>query len=371
MNDSTTLRTLARRSVEVIAGAQDAGGAYPASPTFPVYRYSWFRDGSFIADAMSRVGAVTSSESFFGWCSRVLVSRRDAIEDLVARAGSPIHRDEYLPTRYTLAGGDTGEQWWDFQIDGYGTWMWALVAHADRHGTSLAPYRDAASLSARYLCAFWKEPCFDWWEELPDDVHPSTLASVHAGLRAALSSTLLEGDDVSCCEVVCSAIEAILADEAVVDGHLTKSIGRDDVDASLIACLTPFGAIGPTSQIGQCTYDRVRDDLAPDGVHRYLADTFYGGGRWLVLAGFIGWHEARTGRIDRAERRLRWMQRQATGDGLLPEQVTSSSLYPERVQEWVDKWGPVATPLLWSHAMYLTLGSELGLWGTDLAEASS
>ena len=52
--------TLVDHSLTVIAGNQAASGAYPASPTFPVYRYCWFRDGAFIADAMSRAGRVES-----------------------------------------------------------------------------------------------------------------------------------------------------------------------------------------------------------------------------------------------------------------------------------------------------------------------
>ena len=47
----------------ILAGQSPAGG-YVASPTFGPYRYSWFRDGAFIADAMSRVGEVESAERF-------------------------------------------------------------------------------------------------------------------------------------------------------------------------------------------------------------------------------------------------------------------------------------------------------------------
>ena len=28
-------------------------------------------------------------------------------------------------------------------------------------------------------------------------------------------------------------------------------------------------------------------------------------------------------------------------------------------QEWIDRWGPDATPLLWSHAMIIRLAVEL------------
>lgn len=366
-NDTGDLLALARRSVEVIAEFQDVGGAYVASPTFSVYQFSWFRDGAFIADAMSRVGAADSAERFFGWCAKVLAARRHQINDLVARKGGPIHRDEFLPTRYTLAGGDTGEHWWDFQTDGYGTWMWALWQHTLRHGTSAEPYRDAVELCTRYVSAFWNLPCFDWWEEFPDCVHTSTLSSLHAGLSAAVAMGVLEPQTAATAGQGCIDIERRLLANSIVDGRLRKAESRPDIDASLIACFTPFATFEPTSPLARNTYARILTDLAPDGVHRYLDDTYFGGGRWVVLAGLVGWHEAATGHAERAMGRLRWMHAQATPDGLLPEQVHMHALHPERVDEWINKWGPVATPLLWSHAMYLTLGEALGLWDVTLA----
>jgi hypothetical protein len=41
--------------------------------------------------------------------------------------------------------------------------------------------------------------------------------------------------------------------------------------------------------------------------------------------------------------------------GELPEQVLDAALYPERIAEWIERWGPVAQPLLWSHANYASL----------------
>lgn len=369
-DDIGDLLALARRSVEVIAQFQDVGGAYVASPTFSVYQFSWFRDGAFIADAMSRVGAVESAEGFFGWCAKVLAGRRQQINDLLAREGSPIHHDEFLPTRYTLAGGDTGEQWWDFQTDGYGTWMWALGQHALRHGTAVEPYREAIELSTRYISAFWNLPCFDWWEEFPDGIHTSTLASLHAGLTAAVAMGVLEPETAALAQKVSSDIEQRLQTNLIVDVRLRKAEGRIDVDASLLACFTPFETLAPDGPVAQHTYARIVTDLAPDGVHRYLDDTYFGGGRWVVLAGLVGWHEAATGRTAAAMGRLRWMHAQATDSGWLPEQVHEHALHPERVEEWIDRWGSVATPLLWSHAMYLTLGEALGLWDVTLFEVT-
>ena len=61
-----------------------------------------------------------------------------------------------------------------------------------------------------------------------------------------------------------------------------------------------------------------------------------------------------------AQRLLDWAASTATDEGTLPEQVAGHLLSPEHQQEWIDRWGPVANPLLWSHAMVLRLAAELG-----------
>jgi GH15 family glucan-1,4-alpha-glucosidase len=357
------LGALARRSVEIIAEHQDVGGAYPASPTFAVYRYSWLRDGAFIADAMSRAGAVASAEAFFAWCVRVIADRADRIAALVAQAvrGEAVPSAEHLPTRFTLDGREVGEEWWDFQLDGYGTWMWALEAHVRRHGTAPADALTALEPCAAYLAAFWHEPCYDWWEEHAEGVHPSTLAAISAGLRAA--QVLSIGSDVTAsASAAIAAIDALIARSGIVDGHLVKTIGAGPaVDASLVACAVPFALVAPGGDVAEATYRAVADQLAPDGVHRYRADTYFGGGRWVLLAGMVGWYEAVTGRRDNAWRRLAWMHDQADSNGELPEQVTGPALDPSFTPVWVRRWGEVARPLLWSHAMYITLADVLGL----------
>jgi GH15 family glucan-1,4-alpha-glucosidase len=354
---------LARRSVEIIAEHQDVGGAYPASPTFPVYRHSWLRDGAFIADAMSRAGAVESAGAFFTWCVRVIADRADRIAALVARAarGEPVPTADHLPTRFTLDGCEVGEEWWDFQLDGYGAWMWALEAHVRRHGTAPAGVLTAVEPCVAYLAAFWSEPCYDWWEEHAEGVHPSTLAAISAGLRAAVA--LGVGSEVAArASAATAAIDTLVEERAIVDGHLVKTIGAGpDVDASLVACAVPFGLVAPGSDVAEATYRTVVDGLGPDGVHRYRADTYFGGGRWVLLAGFLGWYEAVTGRTADAVRRLTWMRDQADAHGLLPEQVSDDAFAPAFIPVWEKRWGPVARPLLWSHAMYITLADALEL----------
>ena len=52
---STSYKEIIEKSAAVILEYQHELGAYPASPTFTVYNYSWLRDGSFTADAMSAI----------------------------------------------------------------------------------------------------------------------------------------------------------------------------------------------------------------------------------------------------------------------------------------------------------------------------
>jgi GH15 family glucan-1,4-alpha-glucosidase len=332
---------LVAQSIALIEQHQHPGGAYPACPTYPVYNYSWLRDGSFIADAMSRAGRPDSADAFHRWVAGVIEARAGRIADLVAKDG-PISASEMLPTRYTLDGQDGSEEWWDYQLDGYGTWLWAVVEHARRHGRSLAPYAKAMASTVDYLRRFGTDPCYDWWEEHASQTHTSTLASVAAGLRAA-------GEPVA-------HIERLITGGP----HLTKWLGSDAVDGSLLACMVPFGVVPAGGELAERTYERIRAELLQGGVYRYRGDTFYGGGEWLILTAWLGWYEAETGRLDLARRRKLWIEAQATVDGFLPEQVSGHAQDPSYIDHWTGKWGTVATPLLWSHAMYITLATELG-----------
>ncbi|WP_116949309.1 glycoside hydrolase family 15 protein [Jiangella endophytica] len=364
------LIALADAGHRVIATHQAPSGAYPASPTFSAYRgYSWFRDGAFIAEGASRYGDADGPAAFHRWCADVLTKRTDQVDALVERAvrGEHIPVADLLPTRYTIDGGVGNDPWWDFQLDGYGTWLWALAAHSDRHGP-VDDVEAGVATAVRYLTTFWARPCYDWWEEHVDHRHVSTLGAIRAGLAAtthpALAGALSAGERAAATDAV-AAIDALVLAEGVADGgHLTKWLGAADVDASLLACVAPFGLVGVGSDLGRTTVAAVEDALCVGGgVHRYAADTFYGGGQWPLLTAFLGWNHAVAGRRDEALASLRWIAAQATPSGELPEQVGHHLLAPEREQEWIDRWGTVATPLLWSHGMYLTLAAELGLVG--------
>lgn len=356
---------LADTSFDTIIALQHESGAYPASPSFSAYRgYSWLRDGSFIADGVSSFGGVESASRFFDWCARILLARESEIARIVAAAaaGRPVPDNEMLPTRFTLEGADGDDEWWDFQLDGYGTWLWAVVAHSERHGLSLQRWLPALNLTADYLLSSWRRPCFDWWEESAEQVHSSTLGCIAGGLDALVRAAVLEPQRQGAAQYTVEAIREVLLREGARGGRLNKWLGNAELDASLVAVFAPIGVLPASGELGMATIAGVDAELTVgNGTHRYLADTFYGGGQWPLLSCMLGLGHTATGNRQRAFELLDWAAHTATADGLLPEQVGEHLLAPDRVQEWLDRWGTVATPLLWSHAMFIRLAVELGV----------
>ncbi|MDQ3014717.1 MAG: glycoside hydrolase family 15 protein [bacterium] len=310
------------RSIKVILEGQSPHGAYVACPNFDNYKYSWFRDGSFIADAMSRVGQIESAEKFFDWTARVIGSRKERVQG-----------GEILRARYTLEGEESEDEWANFQLDGFGTLLWAMHEHAKRHNRSVEPWHEAIDIITAYLVKRWREPTYDWWEE-ESGIHPATLACLYAGLKSVGHPE--EGEI-----------------KKAIDLHSAR------LDASLVVCATPFHAV--TDETFSSTLTQIEQKLVTSkgGVHRHLKDVYYGGGEWLLLTCFLGWHYAEIGRKDGAQKKLERVASLMDEHGRLPEQVSEHMLAPEHLETWVQKWGPSARPLLWSHAMFLTLWSVL------------
>lgn len=354
---------LLTRSRDVILSLQLPNGAFPASPTFSAYQgYCWFRDGAFIADGLSADGSVDSPTAFFSWCATVLDRYTPQIEEIIARAeaGDPVPGSQMLPARYTFDGGLGADDWTDFQLDGYGTWIWALDEHVRRHGVDPSPFAAAVAITVRYLLSSWQRSCYDWWEEHAEQVHVSTLGCIVAGLRSAVSLGVL--DDVLASRAAQGAddVLAFILERGVHDGRLVKWIGNPDVDASLSALFAPLRVFDPASDLATETLAAIGRDLEVDGgVYRFRADTFFGGGRWPLLSCFKGLAHAARGEREEAQRLLAWAVAQATDTLDLPEQVSDRLLDPSMEEYWINRWGPVATPLLWSHAMVLRLNAEL------------
>ena len=345
-------------SIRIITESQSPQGAYVACPNFSQYRYCWLRDGSFIAYAMDRVGSHDSARLFHRWVDSVLLRKGGQVEKIAdaLAGGSPPNSWDMLPTRYRLDGLDENDDWPNFQLDGYGTWLWGLSEHLDRTGdmSLLADLQESIGIVLRYLALCWRMPSYDCWEEFGDRLHPSTLACLYGGLTAI--NRYLGRKDLA---QLAGTIHDYILTCGVVSGRFAKSIGNPSVDANLLWLSIPFGVVATTDPLMLSTVNEIEKRLLHQGVHRYPEDTYYGGGEWLLLACWLGWYYCRVNRAEAALPIKKWVESCATDQGELPEQINTHLNHPEYLSEWEKRWGAVATPLLWSHAMYLVLLEEL------------
>lgn len=350
---------LKRKSIDIIISNQHPSGSYTASPNFETYRYCWLRDGSFIAYSMDLSGRYDSAGKFFDWADMVISRQSERVGRIIEATGrgEPLLNSDYLPARYHLDGRETWDEWPNFQLDGYGTWLWALCEHIRNCNETnlIEKYYISIKTGVDYLVNFWDTPSFDCWEENGERIHPSTLACIYGGLNT-ISAYYTDGRIRT---VLCKIRDYILQN-CVKNGRLVKYAGSDSIDASLLWVAVPFGLLDALHEIIINTVAEIENRLLHNGgVHRYPEDTYYGGGEWLILTCWLGWYYTQTGAADKAKAMLGWAEKQANFKGELPEQVLNHVNNPDYIEKWKDLWGESAVPLLWSHAMYLVLYDKL------------
>lgn len=300
-----------------------------------------------------------SAESFFDWVDGVISKQGDRVKQIVnmVKGGECLLNSDYLPTRYNLDGQAEKDEWPNFQLDGYGTWLWALSQHIEATGKVelIKKYKRSIQATVEYLTCLWKTPNYDCWEENGDKIHPATLACIFGGLNSI--ARYLEDREIT---NTAADIKQFVLENCVINGHLAKYLGCDCVDSSLIWVSVPFGMLDPEDEVMKKTVLEIESKLVHNyGVHRYLKDTYYGGGEWLLLSGFLGWYHAVTGDIHKAKGFLDWIEKQADENGEMTEQVLYHVNDPDYIVKWQNLWGDTAKPLLWSHAMYLILKQHI------------
>jgi GH15 family glucan-1,4-alpha-glucosidase len=350
---------LVASSVATMLKNQDPSGAFIASPDFAEYRYCWLRDGSFTAYALDRAGETEAARAFHEWSAAAIEGIGPIISAALDRraAGQRIEPPRMPPARFSLSGHPVGDDWPNFQIDGYGTWVWSLHQHLEKSGVRELPSRLARSVESvgRYLAGFGMSPCYDVWEESGDSVHTATLGCVYAGLQAAAS---MLGDAALADEA--EIVRAALLDQARRLGRFAKSDRDQQIDAALLWLCEPFHVVAPDEPAFAETLGRIVAELDFDGgVRRYPTDTYYGGGAWPVLTASLGWAHAVAGDLTAAQRRQDWVSDHFDDEGRLREQFGGDRRDPEHYREWVGRWGPSAADLVWSHAMYVVLAIEV------------
>jgi GH15 family glucan-1,4-alpha-glucosidase len=350
-------------SVELLAGAQTAGGSIPASTVHEIYQYGWLRDGSWCAYALDRAGKPAATAAWHHWVATTLLAHEHRVDEAIAAvAADKVDGQVMMPARFTLTGeeessSDSEEEWPNFQTDCYGFWLWALADHLRRGGTLDDPLERAARLVLRYLLGAAETPSYDCWEEHPGNLHTSTLGVIVAGLRD-IGAVLGDSAAIAYAEQL---QHRLLGPEFSVAGSLVRFPGDTRVDGSLLWLGVPLGVVDVDSDLYRTTVQRIDEELRlPNGgVRRYLGDTFYGGSQWILLAVSLGWARLAMGESETAVTLLGWIESSATAEGWLPEQVADVVQSPHMLAYWKQKWGGTATPLLWSHAMHIVLLDEI------------
>jgi GH15 family glucan-1,4-alpha-glucosidase len=346
-------------AVDAMLACQQDNGSLIASPDFAEYHYCWLRDGSFAAYALDRCGEHEAAARYHDWVNRTVrgIGRQIDTATESRRAGLAVNSHMLPPARFSLDGTAAADDWPNFQIDGYGTWLWALREHLRLAEAELpADMRHSVQRVAGYVAAFALDRCYDVWEENPHGVHTSTLACVYGGLSAAAG--LLDEPWLRrrAREVQSRALMA-----ANAAGRLCKSTVSSEVDASMIWLATPFALVDSQDPLFTAAVSEITAQLTLDGgIRRFPSDSFFGGGAWPVLTAWLGWHQAVTGDREAALASLAWVASHVDAHGRLGEQFGGDRRQPHMYREWVGRWGHPARDLLWSHAMHAVLSTELG-----------
>ena len=245
------------------------------------------------------------------------------------------------------------DDWPNFQLDGYGTWLWGLCEHIkhSKNENLIKKYSRSIRITIDYLLNFWLVPNYDCWEENGDKINPTTLACIYGGLKSIfpfINDRRVSG--------ILEEIKKYVLEKCTIDGRLSKFEDSKSIDASLLWTTIPFGMFEVRDKIIIETVSEIEDRLyCNGGVHRYPEDSYYGGGEWTLLSCWLGLYYLEIEKIDKVEYIIEWVENQANYKGEIPEQVLNHTYAPEYIKKWKDDWGEVATPLLWSHAMYLIL----------------
>lgn len=284
------MTSLFQHSVDTLINLQSPSGTFPASPNFPTYQYCWFRDGSFISYALDLAGYPEKADLFHRWCANTVLLHAEKIQKRIksANQNSEKTEDMFFHCRFSDDGSEVLGHWGNHQLDGLGTWLWSLEQHINESKKPPLPstFHKSADLIANYLLCSWNFPCSDCWEENESGIHFSTLTAVYAGLMSHWKMRKKLRSFIGAIR-----IKRFLINEIKRIGYLTKSQGKLEVDASLLWAAVPYNLVKPDSQAFIETLRRIEKDLkTPEGgIHRYVEDTYYGGGEWLLLSAWYGW----------------------------------------------------------------------------------
>jgi glucoamylase len=338
-----------RRALIVLQQNSAATGAHLAAPTStsPPYRFSWPRDGSFIALTQLQTGHPEETRKFLEFMARGQKSNGG----------------------WAINYRTDGRPWYDFgdrnnEHDEVGTIPWMMVEYARQTGQwswlqqQWPVIRKACEFLLRYqdFRTGLIGPTRDLWELSSADTWTYSNAAVYAGFKAGAETARRANDSgaaqryEAAAERIKQGIYKYLWDEK--SGYYVRGINTDTlkldskVEAANLALVWPFAVFEAQDPRMQKMAEKISTDLATPqgGIRRYTDDRYYDGQPWPVTTSWLAIYYARLGKPDLARRlqAVNTSYAQTTGSLQLGEQ------YDEKLKRWVS-----ATPLTWSEAKYI------------------
>ena len=342
-------RQVYERALIVMKQHSARTGAHLAAPTStsPPYRFSWPRDGSFIALAHLQSGHSEETRAFLDFM-----------------AANQKSNGSWAINYHT-----NGQAFYDFgdrgnEHDQVGTLPWMMVYYAER--TQSMDWLRSKWPVIQRACDYLLEkqdartgllgPTRDLWELSTSDSWTYSNAAGYAGLKAGEKLALQLGEGVrakryaDAAERMKAGIEQWLWNADA--GYFVRgyNLDRDQqdmkVEAANLALVYPFGVF-EANDPRMVSMARVIDTTlrsANGGIRRYTNDRYYDGQPWPVTTEWLSIYYSLAGEPLKAQA----LHDTTTGYGLSTASQQLGEQFDEKNQRWVS-----ALPLTWSGAKYI------------------
>jgi GH15 family glucan-1,4-alpha-glucosidase len=301
------------------------------------YRFSWPRDAAFTLDALLATGCAAEARAFFWWMLHAsqlthprlqvlyrLDGRMDADERSLPLAG-------YRGSRPVRTGNAAAGQ---SQLDVYGEVFGAAARLAEDTGELDRDHGRRLARVADFVCEVWEEPDAGIWETRGEPRHfvQSKMMCAVALRRARelAERGFVPAEHAGRWRAEEERIRAFVETRGYSDeaGSYVRSVGDDDVDASLLLPILAGYDGEPASSRLLATVDRIRRELASGPlVYRYRADDDVEGdeGAFLACSFWLVHAYAEQGRVDEAAALMDELVPLANDVGLFAEEIDVAS----------------------------------------------
>lgn len=402
-----------KRVMGILCEHVDESGFMPASLTYPHYSACWFRDASMVSIALSRTAKILkrfgekeaaekariSSEKILSFCWKAIEKNMPRIERGISipfQDKSFFSTENHLPARlgndmsfFKQSAGDgiksdEVDNVWLRQYDSLPLVLLATECYIKEFGISsgisnqIHIIKENWEKFLNYMVKVYKTPCYNAWELDGHQLHSYTIASIEKGVDSLHNILLAFGIGIGEEAKLIKAkneIDIFLRDFFIREEMLCKAkdVFRKDggdfesepireVDASKIIAFNYFKPACVGSDIEENTMKRIDRDLINGNALpiRYLGDTYFYGGRWILLGMEAArWHIAK-GNVGKGNEILKYVEdKYLGGNGMLPEQeiVDPASTYDPG--EYYKRNGNcVISDLAWSEGAYVLAASE-------------